>query len=168
MQVFYDNINKFLDSIGRNSHSTKQLYGVGIVHFGRFLDTRPGAVKLNPDTVILALQNQEINVYELLDQFVTYLLAKKLSIGSVNLYVIVIKSYVEYFDIDIVPSKFRRRVKIPKHYREDEFPLDGSDLRNLLIRCHNTRLKVFLLILASSGCRVMEVCTLRWDAFLWS
>ena len=92
MQFFYDIVNTFLHSNSRNSHSTRYLCVVGIEHFRRLLDTQPGAVKLNADMVILALQNQEINIYELLDQFVTYLLAKKLSIMSVSLYVSVITS----------------------------------------------------------------------------
>ena len=154
-------VSQFIHSIGRNSSNTEHLYNIGLVHFDRFLKSNDTLSHLAPDTVIQAIQKQQINVYELLDQFVSYLLTKNLSIPSVKLYIAAIRSYLEFYDIDIVSSKFRRRVKIPKHYRDDELPLDISDIRNLIIQCHNKRLKTLLLVLVSSGVRVMEACTLR-------
>jgi integrase len=50
---------------------------------------------------------------------------------------------------------------MPKHYREDEEPLDISDIRKILLPCNNRRLKSYLLILASSGLRATEACALR-------
>jgi integrase len=50
---------------------------------------------------------------------------------------------------------------MPKHYREDEEPLDVSDIRKILLSCNNRRLKSYLLILASSGLRATEACALR-------
>jgi integrase len=50
---------------------------------------------------------------------------------------------------------------MPKHYREDEEPLDVSDVRKILLSCNNRRLKSYLLIQASSGLRATEACALR-------
>jgi hypothetical protein len=66
-----------------------------------------------------------------------------------------------YYDIDIIPSKFRRKVKMPKLYREDEEPLDVSDVRKILLSCNNRRLKAYLLILASGGMRATEGLAIR-------
>jgi integrase len=66
-----------------------------------------------------------------------------------------------YYDIDLVPSKFKRKVKIPKHYREDELAIDASDIRNILPSCNNRRLKAYLLVLASGGMRAVEALSLR-------
>ena len=77
------------------------------------------------------------------------------------MYIAAIRSYLAYYDIDIIPSKFKRKVKMPKHYREDEEPLDTSDVRNILLSCNNRRLKSYLLVLASSGLRATEGCALR-------
>ncbi len=60
-----------------------------------------------------------------------------LTSASIKLYGAAISSYLAYYDIDIIPSKFRRRVKIPKMYREDEEPLDASDIRKILLACNN-------------------------------
>jgi len=33
---------------------------------------------------------------------------------------------------------------MPKHYREDEQPIDVQDIRNLLLKCNNRRLKAYI------------------------
>jgi integrase len=72
-----------------------------------------------------------------------------------------IRSYLAYYDVDIIPSKFKRRVKLPKSYREDEEPIDAKDIRNILLHCNNRRLKSYLLILASGGMRAVEGLAIR-------
>ena len=66
-----------------------------------------------------------------------------------------------YHDIDVMPSKFKRKVKMPKMYREDEEPLDVSDIRKILLSCNNRRLKAYLLVLASGGMRAVEALAIR-------
>ena len=66
-----------------------------------------------------------------------------------------VRSYLAYYDIDIIPSKFKRKVKMPKMYREDEEALDASDIRKILLGCNNRRLKSYLLVLASGGMRAV-------------
>jgi integrase len=148
----------FLDSIGRNSKSTQNSYASGLKHFDRFLQTN---VALDADTIIPQLLNQEVNVYELLNEFVSYLTKLDITIPSMKMYVAAVRSYLEFQDIDISISKFKRRVKMQKHYREDELPLEISDIRNLLIQCRNERLYTYLLVIASSGMRAKEACSLR-------
>jgi integrase len=50
---------------------------------------------------------------------------------------------------------------MPKLYREDEEPLDSSDIRKILLNCSNRRLKSYLLILASGGMRAVEATAIR-------
>jgi integrase len=50
---------------------------------------------------------------------------------------------------------------MPKHYREDEQPIDSKDIRSLLLKCNNRRLKAYILVLASSGLRAIEGSALR-------
>lgn len=72
-----------------------------------------------------------------------------------------LRSYFAYYDIDVVPSKFRRKVKMPKAYREDEEALDAQDIRNILLVCNNRRLKAYILVLASGGFRAVEALAIR-------
>jgi integrase len=93
-----------------------------------------------------SLSNNEIDIYVLLDEFVSFLAneSQNISSASIKLYIAAVRSYLAYYDIDVMPSKFRRKVKMPKLYREDEEPLDISDIRKILLSCNNTRLKAVL------------------------
>ena len=85
----------------------------------------------------------------MLNDFVSYLLSIKnektgngLSVNSITLYLAGIRSYLAYYDIDIVSSKFRRKVQMPERYREDEQPIDNSDIRKILLSYNNRRWKL--------------------------
>ena len=52
-------------------------------------------------------------------------------------------------------------MKVPKIYREDEEPIDASDIRKILLSCNNRRVKPYLLVLASGGMRTTEACAIR-------
>ena len=151
----------FLSSISRNSLNSKYAYERGLAHFQRFLEHK--YPKYNLETILKPLLKNEINVYEMLDNFISYLLSKNsnLTPTSLKLYVASIRSYLAYYDIDVIPSKFRRKVKMPKVYREDEEPLDVNDVRTILLSCNNRRLKTYLLILASGGLRAIEALAIR-------
>jgi integrase len=117
-------------------------------------------------TIIEALSKNRIDVYALLEGFVSYLLEikskeSKLTPNSIALYLAAIRSYLAYHDIDIVPAKFKRKVRLPKVYREDEQALDVQDIRKILLSCNNRRLKAYLLVLTSGGMRATEALAIR-------
>jgi len=103
----------------------------------------------------------KINVYELLDQFVSYLSNQKVNPLSLKVYVSVVRSFLEFQDVDIVPSKFRRRVKVPRYYPDQEEPLSLTDIRTLLEYNSNHRLRTYILLLVSTGLRAVEAASLR-------
>lgn len=79
----------------------------------------------------------------LLNGLTPYLLKSDLSYGgsaiarsillTISLYVAAIRSYFAYNDIDIVSNKFKRKVRLPKCFREDEEPINAADIRKILI-----------------------------------
>jgi integrase len=155
-------VHEFLDSLARNSYSSKEIYAVGLSHFQRFLNDKFPNQNKTLETIIEPLTTNEINVYTLLDNFVSYILkANQLSPNSISLYLAAVKSYLGYYDIDIVSSKFKRKVRLPKNHREDEEPIDASDIRKILLSCNNRRLKPYLLFLASGGMRTIEALATR-------
>jgi integrase len=165
-----DEVTHFLDSISRNSERSKKTYAIGLTHFQRFLNSSYGDNRYLLQSIIEPLSKNQINVYQLLDSFVSYLLNIKnenrhntttLSKNSITLYLAVIRSYLAYHDIDVVPSKYKRKVKVPKIHREDEEPIDASDIREILLSCNNRRLKSYLLVVASGGLRATEACAIR-------
>lgn len=151
-------ISKFLSSLERNSVSTSLGYKTAVTYFHDFLSKYYGH---NPDSILEILINKEIDVYSLLDEFIDFMQTKKVTPSSVNQYLTGIRSFLSYYDIDIVPAKFKRRVRVPKVYYEEEEPIDAKDIRQILLNCHNRRLKAYILVLASSGLRASEACAIR-------
>jgi hypothetical protein len=44
--------------------------------------------------------------------------------SSINQYLNGIRSFLAYYDVYVIPAKFKRKVKVPKVYHEEEQPLD--------------------------------------------
>lgn len=155
----YPKVKEFLNSVGRNSEQTKKVYTFALAHFETFLLTQG----YNLETLLTALGNKKLSVYSILDRFVGYLSDRdtRLSSSAIILYVAAVRSYLERYDIDIVPNKFKRQVKLPKNYKRIKEPLDSKDIRAILQACNNSRLKAFLLVICSSGLRAREATTLR-------
>jgi integrase len=158
----YKPVSVFLSSMLRNSLKSTYAYQYGLTHFQKYLTQRHP--QYNIENILNALSSKsELDVYVLLDGFVSYLAdaTLKLTSGSIKLYLAAVRSYLAYYDVDIIPSKFKRKVKVPKLYREDEEPLDASDIRKILLSCNNRRLKTYLLALASGGMRATECLAIR-------
>ena len=154
-------VDAFLSSISRNSIKSKYAYQYGLTHLQKFIvQTYPS---YNLETILGPLSRNEINLYEMLEGFVCYMKSTNpdLTPNSLKLYMVSIRSYLAYYDIDVIASKFKRKVKMPKVYREDEEPLDVSDIRKILLSCNNRRLKAYLLVLASGGMRAVEGLAIR-------
>ena len=160
-----DGAKQFLAGKGRNSKSTKSTYAVALAHFQNFLDNKQHTLV----SIIKPLKDKQIDVYELLEDFITYILEAKngndktLSIKSrtIKAYVTAIRSYLTFKDVDIIPAKFQARVNIPKIVRKDEEAIEAEDIREILLHTNNRRLKPFLLILGSGGPRTIEAASLR-------
>jgi integrase len=181
-QVDFPRARTFLESVARGSKNSKSSYEIGLKHFQGFLNSNisnrdninsNGANndyyhhhRYNIETMLLALQSNKLNVYELLDSFVSYLVnmphQPSMAPKSIAVYIYVVRSYLQYHDIDINPAKFRRRVRLPKVPREDERPIDAGEIRNILLACNNRRLKAYILVLASGGMRAIEGLALRY------
>jgi integrase len=50
---------------------------------------------------------------------------------------------------------------MPKKHKRKKEPLNAEKIRSILLSCTNTRLRTFLLIIASSGMRTNEALSLR-------
>ena len=162
-------VYNFLNRIKSRSNQTMEIYQFGLEHFERFLLAQYPDSNYNVETILLPVTTSSkmmIDVYELLDQFVAYLQSTavsngKLSARSIKIYVTAVRSYLQFYDIDIIQSKFKRKVKMPSMNRQDEEPIDASDIRQILLACNNRRLKPYLLVLASGGMRAIEALAIR-------
>ena len=158
-KIAFQRVVTFLSSIERNSLKSRYAYQNGLIHFQGFLSQKYPDYDL--DTILKPLLEDKVNRYELLDRFISYLQTFNLTPSSIKVYMTSVRSYFAYYDVDVIPSKFKRKVKMPKSYREDEEALDASDIRKILLACNNRRLKTYLLILASGGMHAVEGLAIR-------
>jgi integrase len=152
-------VNKFLTSKKRSAANTVIGYKTSLAYFQQFLTKDYNDQTL--ETIIALLASNKIDVYDILDHFVSFLQSNKLTRSSIHQYLVGIRSYFLFNDIDIVDSKFKRKVTMPKNIKEEDQALDQQDIRKLLLKCNSRRLKTYILILASSGLRANEACTIR-------
>jgi hypothetical protein len=83
----------------------------------RYQNQNQNNYNCNCETILEPLSENRINIYEFFDGIVSYILGTKPEIipGSLALYLAAIRSYFAFYDIDVNPSKFRRRVKVPDY-----------------------------------------------------
>lgn len=94
-------VGTFLQSIARNSSRSKRSYNIGISHFQHFLNEKYQGHTV--ETILELLSKNEMNIYQLLDSFVSFLLALRLFVCSIRLYLAAVRSYLAYYDIDVIP-----------------------------------------------------------------
>ena len=139
-----EQVYEFLKDLSRSSKKTSLAFWYGLNH----LDTYTKEYyKLDLQNIIEAINAKQIDVYTVLNSFIAYLQNESkngsdLSARTIHGYSIAAKSYFEYCDIEIVDSKYKKRVRIPPIYREDE-ALDANDIREILNHCDNKRLKAY-------------------------
>lgn len=167
--VAFGKVNRFLNSKSRNSESTKKGYTIALAHFEIFLEKSSEYNRHNLETILDPLEKKEIDIYIILDDFIEYLRRRidiyngntKLSERTIAFYIAGVKSYLEYYDVEISSKKLRNKVTMPKIYRRKKETLNQKKIRNMLIACNNDRLKLFILVLASGGTRSMETLAIR-------
>ena len=111
-------VQMFLSSKKRAAMNTAIGYKTSLVYFQQFLTNDYNDTTL--ETIFELLISRRIDVYNLLDHFVSYLQASKLNQSTIHQYLAGVRSYLLFYDIDIVSSKFKRRVTIPKSVQEEE------------------------------------------------
>jgi integrase len=109
-----------------------------------------------------------VDIYDLLSSFVTWLSSrtdkdgnKLLSPVSIKNRVINVKNLLEYYDIAINPHKFKLRVKLPRVHNQYKEALIREDIIKILETCESYKLKTYLILLAVTGLRASEACSIR-------
>jgi integrase len=74
---------------------------------------------------------------------------------------VTVKNFLEYYDVDISPRKFKLKIKLPKVVRKNKEALSKEDIVNILNTCSDIRLKTYVMLLASTGMRAVEALSVR-------
>jgi integrase len=64
-----------------------------------------------------------------------------------------VKNFLEYHDVDIIPRKFKLKVKLPKVVMKKKEALSKEDVIDILNICDNIRLRTYVMVLAATGMR---------------
>jgi integrase len=163
-------VREFLQTLRRGSIKTSLAFWYGLDHLDNYTVEY---YKLDLQNIIAAIKGGQVDVYVLLNSFVTYLQnetknGSSLTARTINNYMTAAKSYFEYWDIEITDKKYKKRVRLLDVQKEDEEAIDANDIREILNHCDNKRLKSYLLILASGGLRATEALAIRECDVDWS
>jgi hypothetical protein len=108
-------VQSFLSSIRRNSVKTAIGYKTSLAYFQEFLSNQ---YNYTVESILQVFSEEKplLDVYAVLEQFITFMQEKKkVSAASLNQYLNGIRSFLAYYDVYVIPTKFKRKVKAPKN-----------------------------------------------------
>jgi integrase len=115
----------------------------------------------------LKRSSNKINPYDLLSGFVAYLQEEEgiKNPNTIRYFVITARNFLEYHDIEISPRKFKFRVRMPKAVVRRKEAIGKEEIREILLKCSNIKLKTYVMLLAATGMRATEALALRHRDF---
>lgn len=106
--------------------------------------------------------NNKIDPYDILSGFVAYLEEEGIeNPNTLRYFVATARNFLEYNDVEISPRKFKLKVRLPKAVIRHKEAISKEDIREILLKCSNIKLKTYLMLLASTGMRATEALALR-------
>ena len=141
------------------SSSSAREYRFRLQNLARFIMME---YKLTLDDLIKLINEGLQDPYDVLCNYIIYLQSSN-SISTLTLKqrVTTAKNFLEYFDVDISPRKFKLKVKLPKVVRKDIQALTKEVITNILNACSDIRLKTYVMLLAATGMRASEALSIR-------
>jgi integrase len=154
-----DKISAYISNVNMMGMSTAQEYKLRLNSFKAFIEN---TYRIPIDTLIGQIKQGSKDVYEVLSQYGGY---QKTNNNITNLTlkqrVVTVKNFLEYYDVDISPRKFKLKVKLPKIVRRNKEALSKEDIVDILNTCSDIRLKTYVMLLAATGMRAVEALSIR-------
>jgi integrase len=153
-------VEKYLTTIKSMSNSTAKEYSFRLNRFNSFVSDE---YHKSIDILVDMIKEGHEDVYNIMSKYILYLQNNSNSISSLTLkqWVVTVKNFLEYHDVDISPRKFKLKVKIPKVVRRDKQALSKEDIIEILNACSDIRLKTYVVLLAATGMRAVEALSIR-------
>ena len=122
------------------------------------------ASNIDLDSLVLGIQEGKYNIYNILSEFTSYLqdhnYNKPLSYTtSPNRKAV--KNFLEFNEVGITDNKFKLKLRLPKAIRRNKKALTKDDLRDIILACSDVRLKTYVMFLAFTGMRAVEILSIR-------
>ncbi|MGC2598683.1 MAG: tyrosine-type recombinase/integrase, partial [Nitrososphaeraceae archaeon] len=152
-------LSKYIKSISMMNSASAREYSLRLRGFGNFITM---GYKMTLDDLIKKINEGSLDPYDVLTNYVAHLQASyNVSTLTLKQRVTTAKNFLEYFDVDISPRKFKLKVKLPKVVRKDIQALTKEVITNILNACSDIRLKTYVMLLAATGMRASEALSIR-------
>ncbi|MGE5662588.1 MAG: tyrosine-type recombinase/integrase [Ignavibacteriales bacterium] len=139
--------------------STAQEYKLRLNSFKTFVQNTYG---ISIERLIEQIKQGSKDVYNILSQYGGYLkTSNNISNLTLKQRIVTVKNFLEYYDVDVSPRKFKLKIKLPKVVRRSKEALSKEDIVNILNTCSDIRLKTYVMLLASTGMRAVEALSVR-------
>jgi integrase len=157
-----DTVGKYIRNVCTMNKSTAYEYLGRLNNFEAFLLKH---YKKNIDQVIKQIIKGDVDPYYILSEYCSYLRndgsGNNISVLTIKQRIVSAKNFLEYYDVDISPRKFKLKVKLPKSITRYKEALSKEEIVNILNICSDIRLKTYVMLLASTGCRATEALSIR-------
>jgi integrase len=152
-------LDKYIKNIGAMNKTTAYEYYLRLTSFQDFVTN---TYKATLDNIITRINQSSEDPYDILSGYVTYLQTScNISTLTLKTRIITAKNFLEYYDVDISPRKFKLKVKMPKAIRQSKEALSKEDIIDILNACSDIRLKMYVMLLAATGMRATEALSIR-------
>lgn len=176
----YPTVRRFLEKKARNNKTTPRIYHTGLCYFEKFLNSSNNTKSKSIQDLIVRLQQQQQSkknngngqtnnhneVYTTISSFVQFMLNDlKKSTATINSSLKAVKGLLHSEMITLDTRLVLESASVPRAYRDEsnEYALDKPTVSKILQSVKVRRLRVFLFCLASSGCRVGELASIKWS-----
>jgi len=157
--VTENTLSKYIKSISMMNSASAREYRFRLRGFGNFIAVE---YKITLDDLIMTIKDGPLDPYDVLSSYISYLQTRNnISALSLKQRVTTAKNFLEYFDVEISPRKFKIKVKLPKIVLNDIQALTKEDITNILNACSDIRLKTYVMLLAATGMRASEALSIR-------
>ena len=157
-------ISQYVKSVSINNKNTGYQYLRRLLSFERYFSK---TYNFTIDEYLID-KTFNINVYDLLSGYAFYLTNEyvspdgfKLSNMTIKNTINSVRNFLEYHDIDINARKYLLKVKYPRAVRQYKEALSKNDISKILQSCVSYKLRTFVHLLAVTGCRATEACSIR-------
>jgi integrase len=118
--------------------------------------------RLTVDEIVTKIRKGSEDPYTVIRNYAAFLQqTNNISNSTLKYRIVTLKNFLEFYDVDISPRKFKLKVKLPKVVRKSKEALSKEDIMNILNACSDIRLKTYLMLLASTGMRPVEALSIR-------
>jgi integrase len=153
-------ISIYIDNVNTMSKSTAYAYSTRLNNFRDFI-TNKYDNGLTIDDLLSKIKNGNESPYDILNGYAAYLTNRNVSALTLKQHVVTVKNFFEYCDIDVIPRRFKLKVKLPKVVIKRKEALSKEDIVELLNVCDNIRLRTYVMLLAATGMRAVEALSTR-------